>query len=58
MDLGIDLPAMKNKRGKTSMSRGLLDIWNERQAARFGSTFGTAAKKESDRRDIKTRMAK
>ncbi len=54
MDLGIDLPALKNNKGKMSMSRGLLDAWNKAYKEKFGSTVGTASEYEATRRDVKT----
>lgn len=57
-DLGIDLLAMKkvwNK--KTAIGRGLLDVWNEEYAKRFGSAVGTTGYNEVIRRAISTRQA-
>lgn len=56
IDLGIDLPAIKNRHGKVAMGRGLLDAWNKVYTKRFGSTVGTASRMEAIRRDIKTRL--
>lgn len=53
-DLRIDLTAIKNKRGKIVMGRGLLDAWNKAYQKRFGSTVGTASAYEAKRRDVKT----
>lgn len=60
-DLGIDLMAMK--RGKygggtrVAMGRGLLDVWNEEYAKRFGSILGTAGAAEVTRRAVVTRLS-
>jgi hypothetical protein len=56
MDLGIDLPAMKNKRGRVAMGRGLLNAWNKVYAKKYGSTVGTASAFEARRRDVKTKL--
>jgi hypothetical protein len=56
MDLGIDLPAIKSRKGKTAMGRGLLDAWNIAYKKRHGSIVGTASAKEAKRRDIKTKL--
>lgn len=55
MDAEIDLAGMKHN-GKIAMSRGLLDIWNQEYAKRFGSAYGTAGQKEATRRDVKTKL--
>ncbi len=56
MDLGIDLAGMKD-RGKLIMDRGLLDIWNQEYAKRFGSEYGTAGWREAKRRTARTTVA-
>ena len=58
MDLGLDLPAIRNRRGKVAMGRGLLDAWNKTYAARHGTTHGTASDLEAKRRDIVTKLSK
>lgn len=57
MDLGIDLPAMKRK-NKVAMGRGLLDVWMEEYAKRFGSNYGTNAWAELKRRGVSTKLSK
>lgn len=57
MDLGIDLMAITH-RGKPSIGRGLLDIWEIEYKRRFGSAHGTAAWAELKRRGVVTKLAK
>jgi hypothetical protein len=57
MAMGLDLTALRGRRGKVAMGRGLLDAWNREYAARYGSAVGTAGVKESCRRDVRTRLA-
>lgn len=61
MDLGIDLLAMKRAKHhggkKPAIGRGLLDVWNEEYAKRFGSIVGTPGQAEIIRRTIVTKMA-
>jgi hypothetical protein len=52
MDLGIDLPNLGD------MGRGLLDMWVEEYARRFGSAHGTNAWAELKRRTVVTKLAK
>lgn len=55
---GVDLPAIRKKKGKVAMGRGLLDMWNRVYAEIFGGIEGTVAAREAKRRDIKTRLCK
>ncbi len=61
-DMGIDLLAMKRPKHsggtKPAIGRGLLDIWNEEYAKRFGSAKGTSGEAEVRRRGIVTRLSK
>jgi len=57
MDLGIDLPAIRHN-GKVAMGRGLLDIWMDVYAKRFGSNHGTNAWAELKRRGVSTKLSK
>jgi hypothetical protein len=57
MDLGIDLTGLKKQGDKLAMGRGLLDVWKEEYARRFGSAFGTAAWAELKRRAVVTKLA-
>jgi hypothetical protein len=59
MELGIDLPSIRNKRTrKYLIGRGLLDAWNKVTATKYGSSYGTQSEWEAKRRDVKTRLAK
>lgn len=61
-DLGIDLMGMKKRKfhggTKPAMGRGLLDVWNQEYAKRFGSIIGTAGAAEITRRTVVTRLSK
>lgn len=57
IDNGIDLTKWKFK-GRLTMSRGLLDMWNKVYQERFQSTYGTPGAKEAIRRDVKTKLGK
>jgi len=58
MEVGLDLTAIKNRRGKTAIGRGLLDAWNRIYAERYGSNVGTAGSLEAKRRDVRTRVSR
>lgn len=58
MDLGIDLMALtKAYDGKVAMGRGLIDVWHQVYAERFGSNFGTASWAELRRRRVVTKLS-
>lgn len=57
MDLGIDLMALTTNRGKVAMGRGLIDVWHQIYAERFGSNFGTASWAELRRRRVVTKLS-
>jgi hypothetical protein len=57
MAMGLDLTALRGRRGRVAMGRGLLDAWNAEYVRRYGSAFGTAGVREASRRDVKTRLA-
>lgn len=58
MDLGIDLMAVtKVYDGKVAMGRGLIDVWHQVYAERFGSNYGTASWAELRRRRIVTKLS-
>lgn len=61
MDLGIDLMKMRkpgrHRGSKPAMGRGLLDVWNEEYAKRFGSTVGTPGAFEIKRRKVSGGLA-
>lgn len=58
MDLGIDLMAItKVYDGKVAMGRGLIDVWHQVYAERFGSNFGTASWAELRRRRVVTKLS-
>jgi hypothetical protein len=58
MDLGIDLMAItKVYDGKVAMGRGLIDVWHQVYAERFGSNYGTASWAELRRRRVVTKLS-
>ncbi len=57
MDMGLDLPAFKYF-GKVAMGRGLLDVWERVYVERFGSSYGTNAWAELNRRKVVTKLSK
>lgn len=58
MDLGIDLMALvKSYDDKVAMGRGLIDVWHQVYAERFGSNYGTASWAELRRRRVVTKLS-
>jgi hypothetical protein len=58
MDLGIDLMAItKVYDGKVAMGRGLIDVWHQVYAERFGSNHGTASWAELRRRRVVKKLS-
>jgi len=55
IEMNFDLAAIKYH-GKIAMGRGLLDVWMEEYATKFGSAYGTQAWRETKRRDVKTKL--
>ena len=58
MDLGIDLPSIKNQNGRAIIGRGLLDVWNQCYNKRHGSIIGTQGQLVATHRDIVTKLSK
>ena len=60
-ELGLDLLKIKKRKNqfggtKPAMGRGLLDMWNEEYARKFGSNLGTAGKAEEIRRKVVSKL--